>query len=96
MSFTSVKSEGQNYQLPAGSVGSETQEKGLHMGFIGLGLTSWATLSLILMILRSWAATNWDWVAILCGLLCISASLSIVIWKTVALDYRERGEEDGE
>ncbi|MDR2737298.1 MAG: hypothetical protein LBB49_07010 [Gracilibacteraceae bacterium] len=60
-----------------------------------LALNCWVALSLLIMIVKSWAASNWSWVAILCGSLCFSASLSLCAWKSIALEQREEGVEDG-
>lgn len=77
------------------TIGAAAEDKGFRTGVTVLGLTSWASLSLLFMIVRSWMAANWDWVAILSGLLCFSAALAICGWKSVALDDGERGDEDG-
>jgi hypothetical protein len=69
-------------------------DKGFFMGLTTLGLTCWASLSLIIMLVKSWLVANWDWVTILSGLLCFSAALSICAWKHTVLDYGESGEED--
>lgn len=95
MRLLSLKNFSQVQDLEQEATQMTAEDKGILMGIITLGLTSWASLSIIFMMIRSWSAENWDWVAILSGLLCISASLSIVAWKSVALDYGDRGEKDG-
>ena len=77
------------------SMSATTEDKKLFMGIVVLGLISWASISLIFMLVRSWSATNWDWVSILSGLLCFGAALAICAWKHTVLDYGERGDEDG-
>ena len=70
-------------------------DKDYKIGIFILGLTCWASLSLMFMIYMSWVAANWNWVAILAGLLCFSASLAIYAWKAIVLDQDNGGEDDG-
>ncbi|GFN22839.1 hypothetical protein [Thermanaeromonas sp. C210] len=63
-------------------------------GLVVLGLSAWASITLLLMLVRSWTAGNWNWVAILSGLICCSASLGTSAWRRLVLNGEgERGEE---
>lgn len=61
-------------------------------GLIVIGLTAWASLTMMFMIVRSWTANNWQWVAILTGLMCLSAGLGINTWRLFFFN-KERGEK---
>lgn len=95
LGFIRSKDEKTGSLQEAWAMDTAVEDKGFFAGITVLGLTSWASLSLLFMLGRSWAAANWDWVAILSGLLCFSASLAICAWRSVALDFGERGDEDG-
>lgn len=64
-------------------------------GLTVLGLTAWASITLLFMLVRSWTASNWNWVAVLSGLLFFSASLGINARRLLILSNEERGEDDG-
>jgi type VI protein secretion system component VasK len=77
-----------NVKLPA------IRAREFWIGVTILALNCWVALSVLFMILKSWAASNWSWVAILCGMLCFSASLSLCAWKAIALDQHDRDQGD--
>ncbi|MFA5535705.1 MAG: hypothetical protein WDA53_00875 [Bacillota bacterium] len=49
------------------------------------GLGTWASITLVFMIARSWAAGNSRWVSIFAGLICLAAALAINAFRTVYL-----------
>lgn len=57
-----------------------------------MGLTAWASLTLLFMLVRSWTAANWFWVTVLAGLMCFSAGLGLNTWRLLFLSG-ERGEQ---
>ncbi len=64
-------------------------------GFMVLALGVWASITLLVMIARSWTAGNAYWVSILAGLICFAAAFSVYTWRVLVLD-RKGGAEDGD
>lgn len=72
--------------------------EGFSEGFTVMGLAVWASLTLILMLIRSWTAGNYYWVLIFSGLICLSAAFSVYTWRVLVLDQKggaENGEQQG-
>lgn len=66
-------------------------EDGFKEGFTVIGLAIWASLTLTLMLYRSWTAGNACWVAIFAGLICLSAAFSVYVWRVLVLDQKGDG-----
>lgn len=67
------------------------QKEGYVEGLTVIGLAAWASITLLLMLTRSWTAGNSYWVAVFTGLICFSASLAVNAWRLLVLS-EGRGE----
>lgn len=71
-------------------------EDQLTYGILLVGLNAWAALMFAMMVVKSYIAGNSQWVSILIGLIFISASTSIYIWRSLVLEKGEGVESRGE
>lgn len=69
-------------------------KEGYKEAIIIAGLGAWASLTLVFMVARSWAAGNTRWVLIFAGLICLAAALAVNAFRTMYL-RGEEGEENG-
>ncbi len=69
-------------------------KEGYAEGLVIIGLTVWVSITLTLMLARSWVAGNAYWVAVLTGLICLSASLSVYTWRILILDPKGVGKDE--
>lgn len=56
--------------------------------FIIIVLAVWASLTLLLMLTRSWVAGNSNWVVIFIGLICLTSAFAVYAWRVLILDRK--------
>ncbi|MEW6622166.1 MAG: hypothetical protein AB1420_03385 [Bacillota bacterium] len=70
-------------------------KKSFVVGLTILGLMAWSSITLVLMLTRSWTAANAYWVSLFTGLICISAAIAVYSWRLLVIDDTG-GDESGE